>query len=174
METINVTGGRDTIIAITLGNNGDILAAVRNKGIFSLKNQQWVNTIPLALPKDAQVQVFIVDRNDDGVIYISTGTEIFLVRKNSIKNLKIDLQKNGASLIYCLAQDNSNGLWIGTNRGAYYLNNNNREYFDGTNGFTNYPVNVIFKDIDNNMWFGTNGTGLFRFDGDGRKHLGVG
>ena len=167
METINVTGGRDTIIAITLGNNGDILAAVRNKGIFSLKNQQWVNTIPLALPKDAQVQVFIVDRNDDGVIYISTGTEIFLVRKNSIKNLKIDLQKNGASLIYCLAQDNSNGLWIGTNRGAYYLNNNNREYFDGTNGFTNYPVNVIFKDIDNNMWFGTNGTGLFRFDGDG-------
>src|SRR6202041_1218431 len=81
--------------------------------------------------------------------------------------INIDLNTNGVNVISCLAQDNSNGLWIGTNKGAYYFNNNKPEYFDGTNGFTNYPVYDIFKDIDNNIWFGTNGAGIFRFDGDG-------
>jgi signal transduction histidine kinase len=132
-----------------------------------LQNDKWINTIPLILPKGTSVKRFIVDSNNDDAIYITTGTEVFYATKNTAGKIKIDFQKNGVSQINCIAEDNSSGLWIGTSKGAYYFKNNNLEYFDGNNGFTNYPVNDIFKDFDNNIWFGTNGAGVFRFDGDG-------
>jgi signal transduction histidine kinase/ligand-binding sensor domain-containing protein len=167
MQYVNVTGGQDTITALTINKDGNILAAVLNKGIYCLKNHKWINTVPVVLPKDTYIRLFIVDRNNDDAIYISTGTEVFYVVKNVARRIKINFQKNGVSLINCIAQDNSNGLWIGTNKGAYNFNNNILKYFDESNGFTNYPVYDIFKDFDNNIWFGTNGAGVFRFDGDG-------
>ncbi len=166
MDDVNITAGEDTVTAITINKNGEILAAVLNKGIYCLKNHKWIDIIPFVFPKDTYIKQFIVDSANDA-IYISTGTEVFYVRKNSFRKIKIDLKKNGVSLINCIAQNNLNGLWIGTSKGAYYFNNNILKYFDESNGFTNYPVNCIFKDFDNNIWFGTNGAGIFRFDGDG-------
>ena len=167
VDNINITGGEDSVTTITINKHGEMLAAVLNKGIYCLRNDKWINIIPLDLPQGAVISQFIVDRTDDDAIYFSTGTKVFSARNNTTRKIKIDLQKNGASLINCIAQDNSNGLWIGTNKGACYFKNNNLEYFDGTNGFTNYPVFDIFNDVDNNVWFGTSGAGVFRFDGDG-------
>jgi len=167
MQYVNVTGGDETVTAITINKNGEMLAAVLNKGIYCLANHIWIITIPPILPKDTQIKRFIVDSSDDDAVYITTGTEIFYASKTTSRKIKIDFQKNGVSQVNSIVQDNSNGLWIGTNKGAYYYNNNNPEYFDGSNGLTNYPVNDIFKDFDNNIWFGTNGAGVFRFDGSG-------
>ncbi len=166
VENINVTGKEDTITAITLNKDGDILAAVVNKGIFCLKNNKWINIAPLALPKGSYIAQFIVENNYEDPIYISTGTEVLSIRNHIVKKLNINFKKDGANVIYCIARDNSNGLWIGTDKGAYYFNNNSLQYFDESNGFTDNHVYDIFKDFDNNMWFGTNGAGIFRFDGD--------
>jgi signal transduction histidine kinase/ligand-binding sensor domain-containing protein len=167
LQYVSVTGGKERITALAINKRGDILAAVLNKGIYSLQRQKWINTIPLVLQKNTYIKRFIADHNDDDAFYISTGTEVLYVSKNTTSKIKVDFQKNGVSQVSCIAQDNSNGLWIGTNKGAYYFKGDSLQYFDGTNGFTNYPVYDIFKDIDNNIWFGTNGAGVFRFDGDG-------
>lgn len=166
VENINVTGKEDTITAITLNKDGDILAAVVNKGIFCLKNNKWNNLVPLALPKGSYIVQFIVENNYDDPIYVSTGTEVLSIRNHIIKRLNINFKKDGVNLIYCITRDNLNGLWIGTDKGAYYFNNNNLKYFDESNGFTDNHVYDIFKDFENNIWFGTNGAGVFRFDGD--------
>jgi ligand-binding sensor domain-containing protein len=165
VEHINVTGGKDTITAISLSKDGDILAAVVNKGIFCLKNNKWINIVPLTLPKGAVVFQFIVGNIYNEPIYISTGTEVLSVKNHIVNKLNIDFKNNGVNLVYCIARDNLNGLWIGTNKGAYYMNNNNLKYFDESNGFTDNHVYDIFKDFENNIWFGTNGAGIFRFDG---------
>jgi signal transduction histidine kinase/ligand-binding sensor domain-containing protein len=166
VENINVSGKADTITAITLNKDGDILAAVVNKGIFCLKNNKWVNIEPLALPKGSSIAQFIAGDNNDDPIYISTGTEVLSIRNHVLNRLNINFKKDGVNLVYCIARDNSNGLWIGTNKGAYHLNNNTLQYFNESNGFTDNQIYDIFKDFDNNMWFGTNGAGIFRFDGD--------
>ena len=166
VENINVAGKGDTITAITLNKDGDILATVINKGIFCLKNNKWVNIVPLALPKSTYVAQFIVGTNYGDPIYISTGTEVLSVQNHIAKKLNIDFKKDGVNMIYCITRDNSNGLWIGTNKGAYYFNNNSLKYFNESNGFTDNTVYDIFKDFDNHIWFGTNGAGVFRFDGD--------
>ena len=165
-KAINVTSANDTLTSIALSKNGDILAAVLNKGIFCLKNNKWINIVPPFLPRGTYIRQFIVGDTYQDPIYISTGTDVFSVTNNIVKKIKIDYQKYGVNLIYCITRDNLNGLWIGTNKGAYYLNNNNLEYFDESNGFTNNHVYDIFKDFDNNIWFGTNGSGIFRFNGD--------
>jgi len=166
IENIKIAGDKDIVTAITINKSGEILAAIFNKGIFCLKNNKWINTIPLVLPGGAFIRQFIVENNDDP-IYISTGTEVMSVSNNIIEHIKISFQKGGVTLINCIARDNSYGLWIGTNKGAYYFNNNNLKYFDESNGFTSNGVYDIFKDQDNNIWFGTNGAGVFRFNGDG-------
>jgi signal transduction histidine kinase len=167
LQNVSVTRGKDTITALAINKRGEMLAAVLNKGIYSLTRQKWINTLPLILPKNTYIRRFIVDTNDDNAFYISTGNEVVYVSKNATSKIKIDFQKNGVSQVYCMAQDNTNGLWIGTNKGAFYFKNDSLLYFDGSNGFTNYPVYDIFKDIDNNIWFGTSGAGVFRFEGDG-------
>lgn len=166
VENINITGKKDSITAITLNNDGDILAAVVNKGLFCLKRNKWINITPLTLPKGTYIWQFIVKNNYDDAIYLSTGTEVISIKNNIVKRLNINLKKDGVNLIYCIARDDLNGLWIGTNKGAYYFNNNRLKYFDESNGFTDNHVYDIFKDYENNIWFGTNGSGVFRFDGD--------
>ena len=167
VQNVSVTGGEDIITALTINKYGEMLAAVLNKGIYCLKSQKWINTMPFNLSKGAIIKQFIVDRNDDNAIYLLTGADVYYANTNTARKIKIDFRKDGVSVLNCLAQDNSNGLWIGTNKGAYYFNNNNLKYFDEGNGFTDYPVNHIFKDFDANIWFGTNGAGIFRFEGDG-------
>lgn len=165
-EHISVTGGKDTITAMSLNKDGNVLAAVYNKGIFCLKNNKWSNILPLALPEGTAVMQFIAGNNADDPVYISTGMAVLYVKNHIVNRLNIDFKKDGVSLIYCITRDNSNGLWIGTNKGAYYYNNNSLKYFDESNGFTDNYVYDIFKDVDNNIWFGTNGSGIFRFNGD--------
>jgi signal transduction histidine kinase/ligand-binding sensor domain-containing protein len=165
MENISVTGGGDTVTDITINKRGELLAAVVNKGIFCLRNNKWINTIAL-LPKNTYVKQFLPADDEDGAGYISTGSEILSVTKGVVKKVAGDFEKDGGGGIYCIALDGTNGLWIGTNKGAYYFNDNKLEHFDGSNGFTNFRVNYIFRDIDNNIWLGTNGGGLYRFDGD--------
>jgi signal transduction histidine kinase/ligand-binding sensor domain-containing protein len=166
LQYINVTGGHDTIAAISINKNGALFAAVADKGIFCLENDRWINVTGPILLKGASIRQFVAANNGEGLFYISTGRELLSVSNHLIKKVNIDFQKDGVNLINCITPDADEGLWIGTNKGAYYLHNNDLKYFDESNGLTNYHVYDIFRDIDNNMWFGTNGAGLFRFDGD--------
>jgi len=166
LKNIKVTSGADTITAIAVNKTGDIFAAVLDKGIFHLQNNKWVNLVSPVLAKGTYIWQFIIGDSDKDPIYISTGADVLSITNKVTKKIKINYQKNGVNLIYCITRDNLNGLWIGTNKGAYYLKNNNLKYFDESNGLTNNNVYDIFKDVDNNIWFGTNGSGIFRFNGD--------
>jgi len=166
LETIKVTASIDTITSIATDRDGNIFAAVYNKGIFQLQNNKWINISTPTLPRGIPIWQFIIGDHDKVPTYISTGMGIFTVTNNIAQKLNINYQKDGVSSIYCITRDKQNGLWIGTNKGAYYLRNNDLKYFNESNGFTNNYVYDIFEDSDNNIWFGTNGSGIFRYNGD--------
>ena len=76
----------------------------------------------------------------------------------------------------CLAEDKNGILWFGTNGGgvcSYDANLNDKPgqgksfvNYTTNQGLSNNRVSCILEDKSGNMWFGTNGGGLSRYDGN--------
>lgn len=68
-------------------------------------------------------------------------------------------------LVHCIYKDSKNNLWFGTYLGVYvYLYDQKRfvHYYDIFDGAAN--IKTIVEDSDGRMWFGSFGTGLFKFN----------
>lgn len=91
-------------------------------------------------------------------------------------------RKNGLAhdQVFAILQDRQGGFWAATEEGV--------SRFDGTT-FRSFPlppadlsrfpyfkypeqVNALLEDRNGHLWFGTNGGGVYRYDGTTLKHLG--
>ena len=108
------------------------------------------------------------------------GTDDGLCRFDGIKFktyiLSDYIGENASSYITHLYIDSRNMMWIGTNNGIIvfdYINNK----FLAFNAFTSdstritSPISDIAEDKDKNVWIGTNGQGVFRFNLDEKQRL---
>ena len=102
------------------------------------------------------------------------GISIIDLNSDEFLNLKPENQVHQA---YALALDHSGNIWVGNRTGITIYNENLdiKEKFTPTEPLYNSSnlVNVIFKDIKNDMWVGT-ANGLFRYElinkGQYKKH----
>ena len=67
--------------------------------------------------------------------------------------------------ISCIDQDKEGNLWIGHLNGASKFDGNSFANYGSADGFSNKRVWAILCDSKGFIWFGTDGDGLFRFDG---------
>jgi ligand-binding sensor domain-containing protein len=73
-----------------------------------------------------------------------------------------------ASHVYSVAADQNNGIWLGTEKGAYYLDNlGNWHAYPGKTSLAVHPIKVIRTDNQGGVWFGTWGGGAFQLDQGG-------
>jgi ligand-binding sensor domain-containing protein len=101
------------------------------------------------------------------------------------------LQGLGSNQVWSILVDKSGAVWAGTEAGVYRSDGKNQT--EGLPAFTLFPLpeadlsnqpnaypapklaNCIFEDAAGNIWFGTNGLGIFRYDGtslpDGKPRL---
>jgi ligand-binding sensor domain-containing protein len=97
----------------------------------------------------------------------------------------------GSNQVWSILIDKSGAVWCGTEAGVYRSDGKNQT--DGLPAFTSFPlpeadlgnqpgaypaprlVNSIFQDKAGTIWFGTNGLGVYRYDGsslpDGKPRL---
>jgi len=150
----------EVITALRSDYSGSIWAAVHEKGIYHLKNGKW-----LLWPLDEKIKSLIVnnilvDEYNKGKIWLLTHEGIYIGQNNTINKA----YKEITSKCNAIAQDSKGSIWVGTNNGAYCITPVGITHFNSKNGFTDNVVNEIFKDIENNIWLGTDGSGLFRFN----------
>ncbi|HUH33673.1 MAG TPA: two-component regulator propeller domain-containing protein, partial [Daejeonella sp.] len=50
--------------------------------------------------------------------------------------------------------------------GAYCISPWKTQFYNSSNGFTDNAVNSIFRDAEDNIWFATEGAGIYKYDGD--------
>lgn len=163
---VTVVNAADTVNCIAKNADGVVFAAVQSKGVFRFDKGQWTEVLNAAALKGKGIVKQLVVEGDH--FYLLTDLYILSAQNNTTKPVPVISQQVAANSIYFLCPDGRHGLWIGAFQGAYHLNldNNKLVYFNENNGFTNNTVNCIFRDIDNNIWLGTNGAGLYRFNGD--------
>lgn len=151
---------------INTDQNGNLYAAVAEKGIYQLKNNKWV--IYQKLPAELgalSIRKVLFDRKVKNKFYLLTYRSGIYVSENGVvkpffKNPKIDTY-------YAIEQDNKGNIWIGSEKGAYLVHENGTSiYFNSNNGLSDNQVNEIFKDAENNIWISCFSDGIYKYEGD--------
>lgn len=161
-KDIPITLSNDTaevVTALRADFSDNIWVAVYGKGLYHLEKGKW-----LLWPLDEKVKSLIVtdilvDQFNKGKLWLLTANGIYIAQNNTIKKAYDEITSKCNTIV----QDSKGPVWIGTNNGAYYITPTRVIHFNSKNGFTDNIVNEIFKDVENNIWLGTDGSGLFRF-----------
>ena len=159
-----VVADDEWVSVVHINNKGVVFAAVAKKGIYKLEKNRWKLYASLDEKSGiSYVMDFVFDKQNPDRLYFITDTRLYSLDKDTIKAESPKLFEPLHTIFTCLLLDNEKGLWIGTDNGAYLLKNGTLTYFSDKNGFTNLRVFCIFQDADNQIWFGTDGAGLFKY-----------
>ncbi|HEY4966908.1 MAG TPA: two-component regulator propeller domain-containing protein, partial [Puia sp.] len=157
----DITGSFERITAIQIDHQGTIWAAVMSKGIFRLENQSWKNEI--SMPENNEMgicQKIIFDQTDNNKLFLLTYNSLLSVNQGDIKTLfHADNMGNFNNMFL----DRSNRLWLSGSHGLFQYSDSGLISFNPGNGYEGSWTTAIFQDRENNIWFGTNGTGVLRY-----------
>ncbi len=156
-----VTGLNERLTAIQVDKQGLLWAVVLNKGIFKLESEGWKLIVPLTEFDDNGVFLKMVfAANDSNRLFLLSYKEIFSVDQGVITSfIKAEKQEKFTNLY----QDKTDNLWITSTRGLFQYSDSGLVPFNTANGYAGNNTVVIFQDREENLWFGTNGTGVFRY-----------
>ena len=152
----------EKITALSYTANNNLLVSVYKKGLFVFKENSWKQ---ISQVKEEQKNLFI------RTIYISSGGDtllgtvmgLFQLKKNLVTPFEINTRSIPEINIFSIAEDSKQNLWLGTDNGAYKIEGKEVIHFGEKSGFTDNAVNLIYKDVENNLWFATNADGIYKF-----------
>ncbi|MBS1529588.1 MAG: hypothetical protein JSU01_04735 [Bacteroidetes bacterium] len=158
---------RGTLSCLFIHRSGRLMAALYRKGIYVLNHGTWIKITGFkAADKDLYVLKIIADRNDPNKLFLLTYTGIYTIIDNKLGAFEPKITASIKDYLLSMTQDNDNCFWLGTTNGVYYLKNEQLIHFGSRNGLTDNAVTDVYHDIDNNLWFATQGDGLFRYEGN--------
>ena len=157
----------DTVTCMAVDKQGALYTTVLKKGVFRLNRNVWKSYIPFTGKlQDAFVMQMVFDKLDSHKSYLLAYKGLFVANGAVAQPYNDTLISKQKPTFLSFAQDAENNLWIGTTSGAYYINQQKTIHFTADNGFTDHAVTDIYNDGDNNLWFATEGSGLYKFEGD--------
>lgn len=174
---------------VWIGNAGapSMLKMIRNDGTWKKFSIPVSVGVPKKVLVDQQGQVWVLTRQQNGVLVYSYGNDIDNPADDSYRLLK---SGNGAGglpdeNVYCIAEDLNGNIWIGTNQGIgiFYCAGSVltqsgcqadqiKVERDGYIGylFGTEAVRAIAVDAANRKWIGTN-NGVWLISSDGKTEL---
>lgn len=164
LELQIVTGPQEMISYLERDEFGNVYASVYLKGIYVAHNQTWK---PFAVTDQVQqigyIREFAFLPGNSGVIYMTCKAGLFCWKDSQVIQVEKKLLANVISSVMDISIDHNQGIWLGADKGAYLLSNHTLKHFDAANGFTDSRVFCTYVDDDNQVWFGTDGAGLFKY-----------
>ncbi len=176
------------------GDSGNLYIGTWGGGvdIFNPKTEKFIHIRhdPENSNSLSSDNVMVLLRDRWGLIWIGTeggGLDCYDPQNKSFLHFKYnhaDAKSLSNDFVWSLFQDKTGNLWIGTKRGLNVLNlsnlNNKDELFSSPNlifdRFDNNPDNIndkwivgISADWKNNIWIGSYGGGLYKFNIISRK-----
>ncbi len=156
-----VAGPEEWVTAIQADNQGNLWAAVMNKGIFRLENENWKRKVILPGSDDKTFcQKIVFDRSGPDRFYILMSNSLLSAGPDGIRTL---VPRDSLGKFTNLYQDRSGRLWLTGTRGLFQYSDSGLTAFNQGNGYEGNTTAAIFQDREGNIWFGTNGTGVFRY-----------
>jgi signal transduction histidine kinase/ligand-binding sensor domain-containing protein/DNA-binding response OmpR family regulator len=162
------------VSCITEGSSGNLWVAwyANGFGSFDKTTEKFTVYNSSSLPSLSSGQTLSLLDDSHGLLWVGTqdgGLNVFNVKNARVVD-KVEALSDPAHLpslnVRCIAEDPKKNIWIGTSRGlVVYLRNLNK--------FVNFNFNAVMKertilsllsDANENLWIGTQGSGIFRLD----------
>jgi signal transduction histidine kinase/ligand-binding sensor domain-containing protein len=156
-----VSGLFEKVTAIQADGQGFLWAAVMSKGIYRLEKDGWKMQIPL--PENNQkglCQKIVFDAGNKSKVFLMMFGEIFTAEQGVVSSL---IRAGHLGKFTNLYLDRSNKLWFSCSQGLFQYSDSGLTAFNSSNGYEGSNTISIFEDHEDNIWLGTNGTGVFRY-----------
>jgi signal transduction histidine kinase/ligand-binding sensor domain-containing protein/AraC-like DNA-binding protein len=120
--------------------------------IYSEVNKEKINfTIsPVSSMVEVRENVYWLGTRNEGIVEIEELPNHKFVGKELDINEKLP-----SNYINCFYMDKSRNIWIGTNSGLCYLNDNNFQILNVKSGLCSESINSITEDYNHNIWIST-------------------
>ncbi|MGN6639786.1 MAG: ligand-binding sensor domain-containing protein [Mucilaginibacter sp.] len=158
---------KENLTTLATDGSGKLLASVYKKGLYRFDNGKWtsVTSYP-AVDKKFYVVKILADKTDKQKLYLQTYAGIYTIEDGKLVPYESKPVSSIRSYLMSFTQDADGNFWIGTANGAYYLKNHQLTHFIAKNGLTDNAISDVYNDIDNNLWFASQGNGLYKYEGD--------
>ncbi len=161
---VEITGPYEILSAIAVDRQGVLWAGVFKKGIFRLDGKQWVKVIAL---NEAHQQDFfrriIFDREKHNRLFLLCKNKLVSAEGGALMEKESLLPPVQNDFYQDIFQDESRQLWLLSRQGLFLCSAANLIPFNEENGYIHSNATAIFQDRERNIWFGTNGSGIFRY-----------
>jgi ligand-binding sensor domain-containing protein/serine phosphatase RsbU (regulator of sigma subunit) len=154
---------KNTIFNIYEDSKNNIWYCTRNDGIISIQKNKLVKiNTQNGLSMNA---VFCLNEDINKNLVIGTFKSIDLVNENYFAKPIIDSIVGSSITITGIINDDFNNYWITTPSGLFYTLNNFKNFTRilPKNGLPSLSLTCIFKDLEGNLWIGTDGSGVVKF-----------
>jgi ligand-binding sensor domain-containing protein/two-component sensor histidine kinase len=158
---ISICETRDGIIWV-LTSNGALNVLDEKSGHFihfpfHIKNSTIAEPTYPALINDRNEKLWLTI-NGSGILRFDPATKQFDSFNVDAPKENLPDQKN----VNCVLQDHSGKIWIGTSSGLSYFDSATRNFhsYPLLSLASNIPVLCMHEDASNNLWLGTNGSGV--------------
>ncbi|HET6992699.1 MAG TPA: two-component regulator propeller domain-containing protein, partial [Bacteroidia bacterium] len=155
-----------TVISLQSNQQGQIFIGLNNGMlIYKISTATFSENALTEKLAGKQVKNFYIDH--DGSLWVATFNNL-VVKYSLDQKLFIYDQSNGlnAETIYCITEDNTRHIWIGTREQSLMkLRSEAFTYFGNFPGLNSSTVFRIMEDHLHRMWIGSNQDGIHVFDG---------
>lgn len=162
---VNVVDG-ESVTCLNKDRKGSLYVFVRRVGVFKLNKDKW---LPHAVfPADAAnnyVSKLLFDDKDADKFYLATMKNgVFAAANGNVTQI---FHQSDVESYFDIAQDTDGSIWVATQKGAYLVKAGQPTVvFNEQNGLKTSRVNVVVKDVENNVWLSSFGDGIFRYEGN--------
>ena len=158
-------GNRNDVSAI-LPDGKEVWAACNNGTLYRYANGKW-DSLQFNEPELPGIpHVYKIFKDSKSRIWLTTNGGLYRATDSAIQVVTINRQPvYGLPVLYSITEDKKGGLWLGTNNGAVYFKDSSFSYYNKRNGLTDNNIFSILNDREGNIWFASDGQGVFRFSG---------
>ncbi|WP_233559731.1 two-component regulator propeller domain-containing protein [Taibaiella sp. KBW10] len=151
------------ITTLCLDDQRYVYVCYLQKGIYKYINDQWVSQLS-TIPEGFALAAYFAKH--DKTLYVLTTKGLYRVADQKLNAINTQLPQFAVTTLATkMVVDANDNIWIAVGNGLWLYHNGKKEFIKlhSANGYTDEQTLYLFIDNTNNVWFGTNGSGIFKY-----------
>jgi diguanylate cyclase (GGDEF)-like protein/PAS domain S-box-containing protein len=154
-------GLADDISRPVLVDRRGILWVGSNRGVSRFEAGRWSHLAGAGLPGKVVQSIY---EGRDGALWFGTWDGLVRLRNDELSSYSVS--DPYLTEIRAIGEDRRRTLWLGTSRGLARLAGDKIVPYRPNAPWSSFSVEAIHEDEDGVLWFGTDGAGLLRLEGE--------